>query len=237
MLLTVDNSKATKTRGLAVTYRSGNGDMYTTCPKSCALNPSKGTSTQKIDYGYLRSLLGAVPKKGAAFTYSHFHWEKWAPKMWEHQNKHKQTVTINYSADTKDQAWEANYHKVPCVIALPEDQVKKHWVEDDVRYVQCPATYQDHVGCSNCGGDTPLCARPYRDYVVVFPAHGAKKKLVGDEESGGCYASTGHVAIHWKNLVRKVQEITDGEKVKDWVKSLPPRTILRHHIAGDIGKE
>jgi len=30
--------------------------------------------------------------------------------------------------------------------------------------------------------------------------------------------------------------MTDGEKVLDWVKDLPRRSLLRHHIAGDIGK-
>ena len=33
------------------------------------------------------------------------------------------------------------------------------------------------------------------------------------------------------------QKETDAEVLRKFVKSLPPGTILRHHIAGDIGKE
>ena len=48
MLKTVDYSRATKTRGIAVTYRAGSGEKYATCPASCKMNCS-GKGSQKID--------------------------------------------------------------------------------------------------------------------------------------------------------------------------------------------
>jgi hypothetical protein len=48
----------------------------------------------------------------------------------------------------------------------------------------------------DCGNGRPLCARPERDYVVVFVAHGTSKKRVGTG-TGGCYGSSGPVAIQW----------------------------------------
>ena len=40
MLNVVERSTGAKVGGCAVTYRAGGGDMFGTCPVSCALNPS-----------------------------------------------------------------------------------------------------------------------------------------------------------------------------------------------------
>jgi hypothetical protein len=72
MLKTVEYSRAKKTRGIAVTYRAGNGSNYGTCPASCELNPS-GCGAKKIDVDYLDAVLDARPAKGVSFTYTHFH--------------------------------------------------------------------------------------------------------------------------------------------------------------------
>jgi hypothetical protein len=42
----------------------------------------------------------------------------------------------------------------------------------------------------DCGNGRPLCARPERDYVVVFVAHGTSKKQVGTG-TGGVMARAG----------------------------------------------
>jgi hypothetical protein len=68
MLNTTELSDATKTRGCAITYRAGAGSCFATCPTSCALNPNAEASTDTVDREYLRTLLGAVPRKGLAFT-------------------------------------------------------------------------------------------------------------------------------------------------------------------------
>jgi hypothetical protein len=31
--------------------------------------------------------------------------------------------------------------------------------------------------------------------------------------------------------------LTDAQRLRAFVKTLPPRAVLRHHVAGDIGKE
>lgn len=182
----VDNSGNAKTGSIAVTYRSGFQNPFGTCPKSCALNPNKSESATRIDNDYLEALLEAVPRRGVAFTYSHFHWRKWFRKMSARLAEKLPTTTINYSADTIKQAAAAVAANVPTVIALAEKALKhpKKWREQNTRFVVCPATYSD-LTCSDCGGrDVPLCARPDRQFVIVFPAHGASRKRVGTSDDG-----------------------------------------------------
>jgi hypothetical protein len=102
--------------------------------------------------------------------------------------------------------------------------------------VRCPDETTG-VGCARCGSGVPLCARPDRDYAIIFTAHGASKRKAGDPEAkGGCYAGGGKVALHWRRLSERgaITE-TDAEHVSRFASGLTPRTILRHHIAGDIG--
>ena len=73
----------------------------------------------------------------------------------------------------------------------------------------------------------------------MFTAHGAGKKKAGNpDDAGGCYADGGRVAIHWNATSAGDDDgKTDGERLRAFVKTLPPRSVLRHHVAGDIGKE
>ena len=64
MLKTTLNSRANKTKGLAVTYRSGSENKFGTCPKDCELNPS-GCGSNTIDEKYLDALLNCKPKKAS----------------------------------------------------------------------------------------------------------------------------------------------------------------------------
>jgi hypothetical protein len=81
-----------------------------------------------------------------------------------------------------------------------------------------------------------LCAQLDRRYAVGFTAHGVhKKKAANPDEAGGCYATGGNVLIHWTHTADQDQDETDGDRLRRFAKSLAPRTILRHHIAGDIG--
>ena len=61
MLKTVETSRATKTKGVAVTYRAGSGEKFATCPADCKMNCS-GKGSAEIDHDYLDALLDAVPK-------------------------------------------------------------------------------------------------------------------------------------------------------------------------------
>ena len=238
MLKTVETSQAQKTKGLAVTYRAGTNEKFGTCPATCELNPS-GCGASKIDLEYLDALSDAVPAKGISFTYSHF-----PPLLWLKKLKPGKTV-INYSAKTV--AIAAHYVSrksrainVPVVVTVALDFWKgsKSVESDGARFVRCPAEYLPKFGCQNCGNGDPLCARLDRDYVIGFTAHGVhKKKAASPDDPGGCYASGGNVLIHWNRTADQAQDESDGERLTRFAKSLAPRTILRHHIAGDFGAE
>ena len=233
MLKTVELSRAQKTKGIAVTYRAGTKNNFGTCPATCELNPS-GCGASKLDLDYLDALVDAVPVKGQSFTYSHF-----SPLLWFKKLKAGKTV-INYSAKTAAMASRYVKMKIPSVATVSEAfwNGKKSVAVDDVKIVRCPAEYLKNFGCAQCGNGDPLCARLSRDFAVGFTAHGVhKKKAANPDQAGGCYATGGNVLIHWTHTADQVQNETDAQRVTRFAKSLAPRTILRHHIAGDIGAD
>ena len=242
MLKTVEMSRAKKTAGIAVTYRAGKGDMFGTCPASCNLNDS-GNGADKVDNEYLDALLNAKPKKGASFTYSHFHWSNWIDKA-----RAVAKTVINYSADSLNDAVNSFACNVPTVAVVHPDKWKGqkmfHIERSDIPYctpavVRCPAEYRN-MSCNTCGGDgLPFCARMERDFIVGFSAHGPnKRKAASLDEQGGCYVAQGNCRIWWNDTAASEQpDETDGEKLLRFVKSLPVRAIIRHHVAGDIGAD
>jgi hypothetical protein len=234
MLKTVDYSRATKTRGIAVTYRAGTGEKYATCPASCKMNCS-GKGAKQIDADYLDALLDAVPRRGVSFTYSHFDWKLWADKLAPGK------TVINFSTESLLTAAAATLENVPSVVVLREDYwqgSKTQSAPFGVRIVRCPAEYREGFSCADCGNGEPLCARRDRDYIIGFSAHGPSKKKAADPETrGGCYADAGNCRISWDDTANGEQCETDAEKVRRFAQSLPPGSIVRHHVAGDIGAE
>lgn len=235
MLKTVETSRAAKTAGIAVTYRAGSGEKYGTCPADCKMNCS-GKGAQEIDAEYLDALLDAVPRKGVSFTYSHFHWNRWADKLAPGK------TVINYSTESPMTAAAATLQNVPSVTVVREDYwqgSKTQSAPFGVRIVRCPAEYRAGFSCRDCGNGLPLCARLDRDYIVGFTAHGPSKKKAADPtQRGGCYADAGNCRIWWEQTANSEQpNETDAEKLRRFAKSLPPRSIIRHHVAGDIGAE
>ena len=237
MLNTVENSRAKKTAGIAVTYRAAANEMYGTCPDTCPLKPS-ATATQEIDRDYESAVRRAVPRKGIAFLFTHFD-----PAQWAEPNTGAPNQTVfNYSADTLADAAQHIKDGAASVAVVPESYWNdkpsaKVTTADGVRMVRCP-NETTGIDCARCGNGTPLCARPDRDFGVVFTAHGASKRKAGDNQTaGGCYAGGGNVALHWRHLSER-DEITesDAEHVRRFASGLRPHAILRHHIAGDIGK-
>jgi len=235
MLNCVETSQAKKTRGISVTYRAGDGDMWATCPDSCALKPTV-TETSEIDREYEYAVRRAVPCKGQSFLYTHF-----PPDQWGESNSPGKTI-FNYSADSLESAAHHTQMGIPSVAVVsvgywkdkPSDKVT---MVGDVQGVRC---LNETIGidCENCGNGKPLCARMDRNYFVVFTAHGAAKRAAGDPEApGGCYAGGGNVALHWRRLSQRcdLPQETDAEGVTRFVATLPPHSILRHHIAGDLG--
>ena len=248
MLKTVEMSRAKKTAGIAVTYRAGKNKMFGTCPASCNLNDS-GKGAENVDNEYLDALLNAKPKKGASFTYSHFHWSNWIDKA-----RAVAKTVINYSSDSLNDAVNSFACNVPTVAVIHPDRwngQKMFYIENiedrpfpDIPYctpavVRCPAEYRN-ISCNTCGGDgLPFCARMERDFIVGFSAHGPnKRKAASLTEQGGCYGAQGNCRIWWNDTAASKQpDETDGEKLLRFVKSLPVRAIIRHHVAGDIGAE
>ena len=237
-------SAAKKTAGCAVTYRAGGESKYDTCPSDCPLNAS-GCGTAQVDTDYLESLSRAVPRQGVSFTYSHF-----PPEHWAHLNGPRRTV-INWSAPRPAAAARCVADRVaPAVTVVPRDywQGRKHVDIDGVRVVRCLAEYVDGINCSNCGGRSgPLCARPNARYAVGFTAHGSGAGKAESDAQGGCYADTGHAGIQWARTgTAAASTVNTGagcvpcesetDALKQFVEQLPRRTVLRHHVAGDLGK-
>jgi hypothetical protein len=229
MLKTVTTSSNRKTGPIAVTYRAGVHETFGTCPKTCALHPKSETGTHLVDADYLQALREAVPRNGQAWTYSHFPAEALPIPG-------KRETVINASCDDVREAVRTVELGRPAVYAAPADTADT-WPKkiQGVRFVRCPAETVDTVTCASCGGGRPLCARGERDYVIVFVAHGASAKRVGTG-SGGCYAAGGPTAIQWHGT-KKTGAANDAETLRAFARSLPPGSLLRHHVAGDIGRE
>ena len=254
MLHTVKASRADKTAGIAVTYRAGEGNKFGTCPTSCELMHDGNSGTTEIDIEYYRAVRYSVPKMGVAWTYTHFdplglQIQTGISFSLEADTYKGPKCTFNFSRPDIDDAARHQAGGVPCVTVVPPDywddkpstkhvtvEVENRWLFpegeeglESVRGVRCPHEYNKEVDCRNCGAGTPLCAREDRDYFIIFTGHGSKKDK--------CYAGQGNCNIWWTRLSKGSSDISDAETHKAFVKSLPPRTMLRPHIAGDIGKE
>lgn len=229
MLKTVSVSANKKTGPIAVTYRAGSSATYGTCPKTCGLIPSKAAGASAIDMAYLEAVMDAVPRGGMAWTYSHFAADT-LPKP-----QAGKTV-VNSSCDTIAEAIRSMSLGVPATYTAPRDSGDWPQTHEGVKFVRCPAETVDRVNCQNCGGGRPLCARGDRSYVVVFTAHGTGAKKVGQDCEGGCYAASGPTAIQW-HKTRTDGAANDPDALRQFADSLPYGTMLRHHVAGDIGME
>lgn len=231
MLKTVIASSNKKTGPISVTYRSGERSAFGTCPRTCALNPSSASSSDVVDAEYLDALRRAVPRNGQAWTYSHFPHD--VLPRWQSGD-----TVINASCDTIDAARAAVLDGRPAVYAAPRD-TGASWpaTVDGVRFVRCPAETLGHVTCRSCGNGRPLCARGDRNYVIVFVGHGSGAKLVGAEAQGGCYAANGPTRLQWEATRKAEQTDTDGARLLRFVEALPAGSMVRHHVAGDIGRE
>jgi len=229
MLKTVTVSGNSKTGPIAVTYRAGSCSTYGTCPKSCGLHPAADQGAARIDKAYLAALLDAVPPGGQAWTYSHF-----APELLPKPQQGK--TVINASCDTPDQAVHAWGLGLPVTVTAPQGaDLARPVTYKGVRFVQCPEQSGHVESCAKCGNGRPLCARAERDYIIVFSAHGQGARKVATEERGGCYAAGRKVAIQW-HKTRTAGAANDAELLRTFAQSLAPGSLLRHHVAGDIGR-
>ena len=234
MLKTVAKSSNKKLGGCAATYRAGENSVYDTCPANCSLKPDDTLGSTEVDREYLQAVLEGVPEGGVAWTYTHF-WQNDIPESFVGQ------TCINISIDSKEEVESAHRlygFSYPLVVVVPASDDAKVDRINDIRYVRCPAEYNSNITCSNCGGDTPLCARQDRDYVIKFTAHGNQAKKImmrveGGTETGGCYGNSGPVRLQWEKS--KGTTGNDAQVLREFVASLPFGTKLRHHVVGDLG--
>jgi len=231
MLKTVRISSNSKIGPIASTYRAGAHSTHATCPSTCALNPHGDTGAALIDGRYLAAVRAAVPPGGRAWTYSHFAAHLLPVPVYG------ETV-INFSADTIQQAVAAHRLGRAVTFAAARGTTWPRTIQG-VRFSQCPeqlAPADSGFTCSTCGGARgPICAQVDRAHVVVFVAHGTGARLVGDDQAGGCYAGSGPVAIQW-HATRTAGAPDDAAAVRKFARSLPHGSLLRHHIAGDMGR-
>ena len=234
MLSTQYPSQNSKTGPIATTYRAGNKNRFGTCPATCNLCDKPENATTKIDWQYMQTVYDSVPNGGLAFTYSHFAFRRWFRRFKATAGK----TVINYSADTLRQALTALQAGVPTVVALTPDQYEKARADGKPIKV-CPADKEKGRNCANCGGSKgPICAWIDRSFIVAFLVHGTSAAKAAAADPGGCYAESGfYTRTHWRKLSERVTNVTDSEALKAFVAKLPFGASLRHHIAGDGGKE
>lgn len=232
MIKTILKSANKKLGGCAATYRSGIGDVYSTCPSTCVLKPVASQGSNSINPAYLDAVLDAVPRDGVSWTYTHF------PKELIPKPQAEKTC-INISTDSLDDAVDSIKAGYPTVTVRPASESEKVDVYKGIRMVRCPAEYSDAT-CNDCGTDIPLCARPDRNYVIKFTAHGNQAKVIGarltlgiPESKGGCYGNGGPVRIQWERTKGSTEN--DATVLRTFVSTLAPGTKLRHHVVGDLG--
>ena len=108
-------------------------------------------------------------KRGFGYT----HYPVW-PNLEVLQLMNSSGLTINASADTIEQAKLYFGLGLPTVVVVSEN-FPKDSVVDGVRIVVCPnQSTPTKPTCLQC----QMCAKPDRDYIIGFRAHGAKKRKI-----------------------------------------------------------
>lgn len=127
---------------------------------------------QIIDRGALRAIVQANKGK-RGFTYTHHEVIRNLSNRASIAAANASGFTVNLSADNLEQADELKALDCgPVVVIMPEDCNKVTHTPAGNTVIQCPATYNDNVQCSNCG----ICAVSTRRAIIGFPVHGIGKK-------------------------------------------------------------
>lgn len=136
---------------------------------------------ESIDHGAMMQLISAnMGRQG--FTYTHKPLTGKGDKsliMYATQNG----FTINLSGNDLNHADTlADYNIAPVTVVLPSDVTGNQTLTTPKgrTVVVCPATYRDDISCDTCR----LCAKPYRNTIVGFPAHGTSKKKASTVAQG-----------------------------------------------------
>lgn len=132
--------------------------------------------TDMIDSEFIRQLIDANKKK-KGFTYTHHKVigddasASVNRALIKGANLHG--FTVNLSADSLIDADKLKALNIgPVVTIMHEDCNKVTITPAGNTVIQCPATYNDNIQCSNCG----ICQVSNRKAIIGFPVHGASKK-------------------------------------------------------------
>lgn len=125
----------------------------------------------RINGALLRRLADAASHL-TAWTYTHH--ARTVANLATIRSALRRGFTVNLSTESKLEAAYYARRGYPVVCVVPED-APPHFVDGGVKFRQCPATFDGSpTQCATCGGGVPLCARADRDFVITFPAHGAR---------------------------------------------------------------
>jgi hypothetical protein len=129
----------------------------------------------KINFTQVKKLVNVL-QPFTAFGYTHKPLNKENRKAIKYCNDNG--VTINLSANNLKHADELFALDIgPVSVVVERAPGKMLFTPGGIKVKVCPATLSDRVHCANCGGNKPLCSRK-RDYIIAFPAHGARVKKV-----------------------------------------------------------
>jgi hypothetical protein len=136
-------------------------------------------NSKQIYFPYLEKLAKASSHLYAAWTYTHHTLDgiDGARNKQAIFDVEQYNFIINISTESLDVAARLQKEGFMVTVVQPEGGPTA-FRHNDVSFVQCPATLPNStITCQTCGGrkGKPLCAT-IRKVVVVFPAHGSRKK-------------------------------------------------------------
>lgn len=126
-----------------------------------------------------RQVSGNGPERGGV-TFGYTHHRLSRANLTTLALLRQQGIVINASADSLDEARRIRqrHPDLPLTVLVPSDFATPLRDPDLGRVVVCPAQ-TGSLSCATCGAGSPLCARPVRDYVIAFRAHGIAHQLAG----------------------------------------------------------
>jgi len=222
----IDISKAKKIFGCGGTYRGGYA-RFGSCPITCPALPAYALETAAcaIDERYTLEVVRSKPRRGHAWTFSHF-----AVELWREVMGRTTGTVINHSAINAPAAAASMRLGVPAVTTVAPSfwQGRKSRKVDGVTVVRCPEETGAVKGCADCGGAAgPLCAIRDRTYVIGFTWHG------GGAADFICYGDYWRTARAWDFGLSTGAD--DSEYLREWFGTMPSNAYIRHHVVGDLG--
>lgn len=130
----------------------------------------------KIDAPAMAGLLRVQTGK-RGFTYTHhdvFDGEHATHNAAVVREANAAGFTVNVSCEQPEKADRAMSEGHPAVLVVPSDAPRRTTTPQGRPVLTCPATYNEATTCATCG----WCALSRRQWVVAFPAHGTRWRMV-----------------------------------------------------------